>query len=585
MTAQTLTPEILAAAHRWLEVDPDPETRAELAALLSDTVANAQEIAARFTGRLTFGTAGLRAPLGAGPQRMNRVVVMQTTAGLAKFLLKRAAAGKAAAQPHVVVGFDARKNSDIFARDTAQVLAGYGIKVTLLPGPLPTPITAFAVRHYRAAAGVMITASHNPYQDNGYKLYLGDADNGSQIIPPQDAEIAAEIAKIAAANFFEIKISDNYQHGSDYIFTEYIAATLTSARTPETLQLTDSALDLAQPTIVYTALHGVGAYTTNRLFELADLLSPIAVPQQALPDALFPTAPNPNPENPHALELVLQRAQQMQADLILAHDPDADRLAVGLPARDNREEYVMLTGNQLGLILGWQAAKRAAAQLQDGEFFAHPPTLANTIVSSPALAQVAKHYGLNYAETLSGFKWVSRVPGLIFGFEEALGYLINPEIISDKDGISAALAVADLAGELYRNNRTFWDLLDEAAELFGAFASAQVTVEMQSAGEAAQLLERVRTAAPQDFAGCKVTHFSDLALAVDISCRGNVLRFDLEGGSRIMLRPSGTEPKLKVYIDARAAGDKTAAELHEEAAKQVAVLRSAVADFLQQLTA
>lgn len=575
MTEQpTLTAEILQQAQRWAEFDPDPETRAELTALLADPHTNSAAILSRFAGRLEFGTAGLRAPLGAGPLRMNRVVVMQTTAGLAKFLREQRPAD---APQTVVVGFDARKNSAIFARDAAQVLAGYGFRAILLPGPLPTPVTAFAVRRYDAIAGVMITASHNPAPDNGYKLYLGGLDNGSQIVPPQDSAIAAAIAEVAAGEFYDIKISDDFEHGSDFIFTEYVAATLASARSIETHESLPPRSATPQPTIVYTPLHGVGLATTARLFAAADLPELITVAQQAEPDPQFPTAKNPNPENPAALELVFERAAQVGADVILAHDPDADRLAVALPSRDGSGNYTALTGNQLGLLLGWRAAENTAAELAAGTIYDEQPTLANTIVSSPALREVAKHYGLNYVETLSGFKWISRVPGLIFGFEEALGYLVNPHNLRDKDGISAALAVTDLVCELHREGKTLWDMLDEATTLFGAFVSDQITLQFESAAQAAAALQQVRDNPPREFGGVAVANYQDLSQLTGVDQRANVLRFDLADGSRVMMRPSGTEPKLKLYIDCHSTTG-TASERQSAAAARAAELTAALRD-------
>lgn len=578
------TADLLAKARRWAEVDPDPQTRAQLEKLLA---ADDQEtITKLFAGRLKFGTAGLRAELGAGPLRMNRVVVRQTTAGFAKYLLKRHADGLIQAEkPLVVVGFDARKNSDVFAHDTVQVLAGYGLDALLLPGPLPTPVTAFAVRHYNAAAGIMITASHNPPRDNGYKVYLGDADGGSQIAPPQDSEIAEFIDEIAEADFNLIKCSDDYRTASDFLLTEYIAATNAHAR--ELAKLREhhesKGLDLQQPAIVYTAMHGVGAAITSKLFALAGIHPLIMVAQQQHPDPDFPTVDFPNPEEKGALDLAYARAALAGADLILAHDPDADRLAVALPAPGatsrTAADYRMLTGNQLGLLLGWQAAKRVATEQHDER---NPlPTLANTIVSSPALKTVAAHYGLAYQETLSGFKWISRVPGLVFGFEEALGYLVNPQTVRDKDGISAALIVADIAGELFRAGKTLWDLLDEATELFGAFASGQITLRFADVSQAEQLIAQVRKQPPTHFGELAVTGYTDLANSSDPAMRANVLRFTVADSARVMMRPSGTEPKLKIYLDTHATVG-TVAERNAAAAAQLEQLSKAVQELLQQ---
>ena len=574
--------DLFHTATKWLKNDPDDETRAELSALLSaagydlDTPAGTSQaidthiphdsaaaaaladLRSRFNGRLSFGTAGLRAQLGAGPRRMNCVVIKQSTAGFAEFLLKTR---REAGDPlKVVVGYDARKNSRKFALLTARVLSGYGITALLLPGPLPTPVTAFAVRQLQASAGVMITASHNPPQDNGYKVYLGGTDNGSQIIPPDDKNIAAEIDRVAQLPLPEIP--ENAAHiepVSDFILTEYVAATVrNSAPKPA-----------SNPRIVYTAMHGVGAGVTRRVFETAGFKPLYEVSAQNQPDPLFPTVKFPNPEEPGALDLAYETAKQVSADLIIAHDPDADRLAVALPARDGGG-YTMLTGNQLGLLLGWHVAQAHAQQEGAGRTAdSQAGALACTIVSSPALGAVAAHYGLEYFETLSGFKWISRVPNLIFGYEEALGYLVNPSHIRDKDGISAALAIAQLAADLHAQGKTLWHKLDEAAELFGYYASGQVTLRLADQKAAGALMEQLRQQEIRELGGVSVASVTDLDKSAAGNMRANVIRYDLADGSRIMVRPSGTEPKLKLYVDTRSvSGSAAARKIAAEAALQ-----------------
>ena len=545
----------IADALAWAEQDPDPETRAEaqnLVALARNGNADAAaELADAFGGRLAFGTAGLRGRLGPGPRRMNRVVVAQTSAGFAAYLLRRAAEGRAAEPPSVVIGYDGRVNSDVFARDAAEVMAGAGVRVTLLPGAGPTPLTAFAVRHLRVSAGVMITASHNPPRDNGYKVYLGDGDAGSQIVPPADGEIAAEIDRAAERSLDALPRSADYAVAGDDVESAYVAETAAALLAGFPADPDAAGVSAGSGTglaIAYTAMHGVGARVARRVFTAAGLPPVTAVPEQEHPDGAFPTVAFPNPEEPGALDLAVRTAREIGADLVVAHDPDADRLAIAAPHPAAEDGYRRLTGNELGLLLGWRAAERERARAAlAGE--APRGALACTIVSSPALRAVAAAYGLDYAETLSGFKWVSRVPGLVFGFEEALGYLTHPATVRDKDGISASADAIAMVRELAAEGRTVWDLLDEASERFGHFASGQVTLRLPSMAEAAERSARVRRDPPAEFAGIRVARSSDLLTPGLAEVPADVLRFDLEDGSRVMIRPSGTEPKLKVYLD------------------------------------
>lgn len=551
---------LLAEVEDWADADIDPETRGavlNLAALARTGSESARdELSDAFSGRLAFGTAGLRGRLGAGPRRMNRVVVSQTSAGFAAYLHERATRGECATPPSVVIGFDGRVNSDVFARDAAEVMAGAGIQVTLLPEAGPTPLTAFAVRDLGVSAGIMVTASHNPPQDNGYKVYLGDADAGSQIVPPTDAEIADHIDRVAASSpVSELPRSTGYRTSDGSVADRYVARTSAAVLSglPHQVDSQGEALGTAvgaaqDLTIVYTAMHGVGADIARRVYVATGLPSVHPVAEQDRPDGAFPTVSFPNPEEPGALDLAYAEARGVAADLIVAHDPDADRLAIAVPDPDALGGFRRLSGNELGLLLGWRAAERERTRAQCAD---EPPSgaLACTIVSSPALRAVADAYGLDYAETLSGFKWVSRVPGLIFGFEEAIGYLTHPAVVRDKDGISASADAIAMVRECLASGRTVWDLLDDASERFGHFASGQVTLRLASMSAASALSARVRQDPPSEFAGIAVERVQDLLTPGLAEVPADVLRFDLVDGSRIMMRPSGTEPKLKIYLD------------------------------------
>ena len=579
---------LIATARSWAEADIDAETAAAAHALIGaaeqgDDVA-VDELRDAFSGRLAFGTAGLRGALGPGPRRMNRVVVSQTSAGFALFLLARASAGETTSPPSVVIGFDGRINSDIFARDAAEIMAGVGIEVTLLPAAGPTPLTAFAVRHLGASAGVMITASHNPPNDNGYKVYLGDADAGSQIIPPADASIAARIDEVAGLPLDHLPRSSGYRIGSTEIADGYVAHTASSVLTGlETAPSTPGHAvghntDL---TIVYTALHGVGADLARRVFASAGLPPVLPVVEQDRPDGTFPTVAFPNPEEPGALDLAYRDARAAEADLIVAHDPDADRLAIALPDASVPEGYRRLTGNELGLLLGWRAAER---EHRRAELAGQKPhgSLACTIVSSPALRAVAAAYGLEYEETLTGFKWVSRVPDLVFGFEEAIGYLTHPDVVRDKDGISASADAIAMVRECVAGGRTVWDLLDDASVLFGHFASGQITVRLDSMAAATALAARVRQSPPTSFGDVAVSSARDLLQPGLAAVPSDVLRYDLADGARVMIRPSGTEPKLKVYLDTFS-DDGDAAERRAVAETALAQLEVSVREYLDQV--
>jgi phosphomannomutase len=543
--------EVLSAARAWLAQDPDAETRAELSALIDAALAEEEaasaELSARFAGRLAFGTAGLRGALGAGPLRMNRVLVAQAAAGFAAYLNERARPGT---RPRVVVGYDGRKNSQVFARDSAELFAGAGLEAVLLPRLLPTPLLAFAVRHLHADAGVMVTASHNPPNDNGYKVYLGGADEGSQIVSPADGEIAAHIRRIADERTVpDLPRSDAYEVAGEEVVDAYVDATAEVAPAPATAE---------GMRWVYTAMHGVGWETFARILERAGYPAPVLVTEQIDPDAAFPTVSFPNPEEPGAMDLAFAAAKAAGAEFVLANDPDADRLAVAVPDGDG---WRRLTGNEIGLLLGRRAAERAAGT--------PGAALACSLVSSPGLGAIAEHYGLGFHTTLTGFKWISRAPGLVYGFEEALGYLVNPATVRDKDGISAAVAVLGLAAEARGRGTTIAGLLGELTAEFGHFASGQVSIRVDDVSIIATVMSALRAEAPVAFGERAVSLAEDLLRPSDGSPAGDILRYTLDDGSRVIFRPSGTEPKLKAYLDVR--GDSA-----EDAAARLQDLESAV---------
>lgn len=546
------------AARAWLAQDPDAVTRDELTSLLARVEDGDAEAAAdledRFSTRLAFGTAGLRGTLGAGSNRMNRVLVSQAAAGFAAYLLERSS-GSA---PTVVVGYDGRRNSDVFARDSVEIFAGAGLNAILLPRLLPTPVLAFAVRHLGADAGVMVTASHNPPDDNGYKVYLGGDDQGAQIVSPADAEIAAHIQRIAdEGNITTLPRSVGYANAPESVVEAYVSATAAVAPAPTGAEGLNW---------VYAAMHGVGWETVSRVLTEAGYPQPTVVEAQIHPDGRFPTVAFPNPEEPGAMDLSFETARSVDAELVIANDPDADRLAVAIPDADAEGGWRRLTGNEIGLLLGWRAARLAAAGASPagdasgdprGDAGA-PASLACSLVSSPGLQAVAEHYGLDFHSTLTGFKWISRAPGIVFGFEEALGYLVNPTTVRDKDGISAAVALLGMASEARAQGRTVADLLQEFRDTFGAFASDQISVRVSDVGEIAGIMAALRAQPPAAVGEIAVSRIDDLLLGVDGLPPGDVLRLWLDDGSRLIVRPSGTEPKLKLYLDVRGSSAKKA---------------------------
>ncbi|AKV86062.1 phosphomannomutase [Microbacterium sp. CGR1] len=551
--------ERLAQARAWMRQDPDHETRDELAVVITRAADGDESAAAdlddRFSTRLAFGTAGLRGALGAGSNRMNRVLVAQAAAGFASYLREKSH-GRT---PTVVIGYDGRRNSRVFATDSAELFAGAGLRAILLPRLLPTPVLAFAVRHLGADAGVMVTASHNPPNDNGYKVYLGGADQGSQIVAPADAEIAAHIQRVADADdVTSLPRSTDYETAGEAVVDAYVAATAAVAPAPA------GASDLRW---VYTAMHGVGWETLSKIVAAAGYPQPMVVGEQLEPDATFRTVSFPNPEEPGAMDLSFARARRVQADFIIANDPDADRLAVAIPDASSEGGWRRLTGNEVGLLLGARAAR--AAEGTPGA------SLACSLVSSPGLGAVAAHHGLDFHETLTGFKWISRAPGIVFGFEEALGYLVNPETVRDKDGISATVAILGLAAEAHERGRSLADLLSELGDTYGHFASGQVSVRVQDLSVIGTVMLSLRTLPPTHFGSHAIASAEDLLHADAGQPSGDVLRYRLTDGSRIIVRPSGTEPKLKVYIDA-------AADSAERATATVAELEAAVRLLLEE---
>ncbi|NBR77830.1 MAG: phospho-sugar mutase [Microbacteriaceae bacterium] len=535
---------LLIQAQAWHDQDPDPVTRAELSELIQ--AKDEAALVSRFSSRLAFGTAGLRGELGAGPNRMNRVLVAQAAAGIGRYLLSKEST------PSVVIGFDGRVNSDVFAKDSGEVLAGMGIRVLLLDQMGPTPLVAFATRELGMSAGIMVTASHNPPRDNGYKVYLGGSFNGSQIISPVDTDISKEIDLAASKETFaSLSKSSEYEVIGDEIREKYLQSVLAVAGTVVKKSLK----------VVYTPLHGVGWATVEPLFARAGAESLITVDQQIQPDGSFPTVAFPNPEEPGALDLAFALATNYKADLIIANDPDADRVAIALPT-DNG--WQRLTGDQVGLILADEIAKTASSG-----------TLACSIVSSSALAEVAKHYGLEFKQTLTGFKWISKVPNLIFGYEEALGYCIDPKHVADKDGISAALMLSNIARREALAGRTLWDLLAELGNRYGHFATGQISIRVTDLSVISTAMRTLRANPPKELAGKSLT-FTDMALGSDAVPATDGLMFVLSDNRRVIIRPSGTEPKLKCYL--QAVGE-SAVEAEQMLSELTESCRELLADF------
>ncbi|RZU73225.1 phosphomannomutase [Micromonospora kangleipakensis] len=541
--------ELREQARRWLDDDPDPTSRDELRAVLDGLPASAPELADRFAGPLTFGTAGLRGPLRAGPNGMNLAVVTQAAAGLVGWLAAQGGTGP------LVIGYDARHGSRAFAERTAQVATGAGRPALLLPRPLPTPVLAYAVLHLGAVAGVMVTASHNPPQDNGYKVYLGaqlggELGGGAQIVPPADAGIESAIR--AVGPLAQVPLGPAGEVLGDDLVASYVAraATLIDPDGPRELK------------VAYTPLHGVGAAVLTAAFAAAGFAVPGVVPDQAEPDPAFPTVSFPNPEEPGAVDRLVALADSTGADIAIANDPDADRCAVVV--RDGLTGWRMLRGDEVGALLADHLMRRGVTGLY-----------ATTIVSSSLLRAMCAARGLPYDETLTGFKWIVRAGGgaepLVFGYEEALGYCVAPGHVRDKDGITAALTVAELAAVLKAQGLTLTDRLDELAAEFGVHHTDQLSVRVEDLRLIADMMTRIRATTPTSLLGHPVTESTDLLPEADVV----ILRTD---AARVVIRPSGTEPKLKAYLEVVepvADGDVPAAR--QRAAAAISALRTEIA--------
>ena len=510
---------LIAKARSWQSQDPDAETRAELELLI--LAGDEQSLTKRFGQRLSFGTAGLRGELGAGPNRMNRVLVAQAAVGIARYLKANFD------DPSCVIGFDARKNSDVFAKDSTEILVGLGVRAYLYDSLVATPMVAFAVREMGCSAGIMVTASHNPPADNGYKVF---DFTGSQIIPPMDALISFEIGNFAENELVSSLVrSNDYSAVPDSISVNYLQGVS---------GLMNRHSDRKSLKIVYSAMHGVGAEFIEKIFDIAGMDPLIPVASQHKPDGTFPTVAFPNPEEPGAMDQSMETAKANGADLVLANDPDADRLCVAY--RDSTGNYIQLSGDELGLLLAEELAGRAKRGGVSG-------TLACSIVSSSAIEKVAEHYGLDFAQTLTGFKWVGRVPNLIFGYEEALGYCVDARRVKDKDGLSAALVVADIATTLAASGYTIGDQLEKLGARDGFFATGQISIRVKDLSIIENLMKRLRSNPTQELDG-QTVKFTDFMGGWGNLPGTDAIQLDLADGRRVIVRPSGTEPKLKCYL-------------------------------------
>ena len=500
----------------WIKNDPDTGTAEQLSKWLSE--GNELELNRCFNGFLQFGTAGLRGPISPGPSGMNRAVVSRTAAAIVTFMKENNLAT-------VVVGRDARHKSADFAKDSAEIFAGAGIKTYLFPQEIPTPVLAFAVNKLNANVGIMVTASHNPAIDNGYKVYLGASIGGvqyrgSQIISPVDREISDLIMK---ADLSPVR-SSKYEVVNEEIISDYISAIAKLATTANNLK------------IVYTALHGVGMKTLVNVFEKARISKPILVTEQAQPDPNFPTTPFPNPEENGVMDLAIKYAKKHDADLVIANDPDADRCAIAIS--DENQNWRMLRGDEVGVILGKYL-------IESGKLTGK--SISNSLVSSTLLSKIAKKYGIRFEETLTGFKWISKVSNLGYGYEEALGYCVDPEIVNDKDGISAALLIAQLAGKLKAKSSSLNEYLQSIGEEFGFHETDQISIRFSDVTKIDNLLSKISNNPPDQLAGLALETIEDLNKAEKMKTTG--IRMKYQNNVRVIIRPSGTEPKLKCYIE------------------------------------
>jgi phosphomannomutase len=526
----------------WIADDPDPVTASALQTLLD--AGDEASLRIYFNGFLQFGTAGLRGPNGPGPSCMNRAVVGRTAAGIAQYMKKRVLT-------RVVIGRDARHGSYEYAMESAEIFSGAGCEVFILPKALPTPVLAYATKALRADIGIMVTASHNPPADNGYKVYVGPTADGvsyacSQIINPTDGFIADEIAAITKLS--TQPRGTQWEVVEERVIDEYISRTATLGKKPGALR------------IVYTAMHGVGTATISEVFKKAGFPDLILVREQAEPDPDFPTVAFPNPEEPGAIDLALATARSQNADLVIANDPDADRCAAAIKDRDG--QWRMLRGDELGVIFGEWIARSAPTG-----------TFGNSIVSSSILKKISAHYGIDFREVLTGFKWLAKIENLSFGYEEAIGYAVDSQTVNDKDGISAAIFLAQIATTLAEDGRDLNDLLDEVWARHGFHGTEQISIRVSDMKAITVLLAGLRNNPPQIIAGRTVESIDDLAAPRDGLPPTDGLRIWLSGGVRIIIRPSGTEAKLKCYVEVITA-DSDSAE------KVLADLRGPLREFL-----
>jgi phosphomannomutase len=507
-----------AEVEAWIADDPDPKTAAELQTLLD--AGDEGTLKKYFNGFLQFGTAGLRGPIGPGPSCMNRAVVGRAAAGIASYMKKRG-------MTKVVVGRDARYGSEDYTFETAEIMSGAGMDVYILPRPLPTPVLAFATSYLACDIGIMVTASHNPPQDNGYKVYVGPVADGinyasSQIINPTDGFIAADIDAVTSLK--SLHRGSKWTILDEDVLNEYVKRT--SALAPRSGDLK----------VVYTAMHGVGTETAQLVFNKAGFSSLITVDEQCTPDPDFPTVAFPNPEEPGAIDLALKKARDFGAELVIANDPDADRCAAAI--NDPAVGWRMLRGDELGVVLGeWIARSKPTG------------TFGNSIVSSSALRKISAHYGIDFQEVLTGFKWLAKIEDLAFGYEEAIGYAVDSDTVNDKDGISAAIFLAQVAMDLKRDGLTISDLLNQVWERHGFHGTEQISIRVSDMSAITRLLAGLRQNPPQEIAGRAVESIDDLAAPKDGLPPTDGLRIWLAGGIRIIVRPSGTEAKMKCYIE------------------------------------
>ena len=528
-----MNPTLRAEVQAWIADDPDPKTAAQLQSLLDAEDETA--LGKSFNGFLQFGTAGLRGPIGPGPSCMNRAVVGRTAAGIASYMKKRG-------MTKVVIGRDARYGSEDYTFETAEIMSGAGMDVSILPRPLPTPVLAFATAHLGCDIGIMVTASHNPPQDNGYKVYVGPVADGinyasSQIINPTDGFIATEISAVTSLK--SLPRGSKWTVLGEDVITEYVNRTAALAPRPGDLK------------IVYTAMHGVGTETIQRVFNHAGFATLILVDEQCTPDPDFPTVAFPNPEEPGAIDLALKKARDFGADLVIANDPDADRCAAAI--NDPQVGWRMLRGDELGIVFGeWIARSKP-----QGSF-------ANSIVSSSTLRKISGHYGIDFQEVLTGFKWIAKIENLAFGYEEAIGYAVDSDNVNDKDGISAAIFLAQIAVDLKRDGLTISDLLNQVWERHGFHGTEQISIRVTDMSAITHLLAGLRANPPREIAGRAVESIDDLAAPRDGLPPTDGLRIWLAGGIRIIVRPSGTEAKMKCYIEVVTATSDESQKLLDE---------------------